>query len=94
MIHICGPCETPCGYWRSAEDNPVSRWSDDLCETKLDYGLAALMITGIVLLILGACIQQGYLPLPGTVANFTLGFGGGFFGIGGFLLLVRGCCNR
>lgn len=80
MFNCCGPV-------RRAFQN------EDLCERKLDYGLAALMITGIVLLILGACIQNGFIPFPGTAANYFLAFGGGFFGIGGLGLLIRGCCN-
>jgi len=68
--------------------------NDDLFERKLDYGLTALMITGIVLLIIGACIQSGYIPLSGTAANWILGGGGTLFGIGGLGLLIRGCCNK
>lgn len=89
-IYLCCP---PCEYIADESCRSPTP-AEDLCERKLDYGLSAIMITGIALLVIGACIQNGYIPLSGTAANYFYGFGGGFFGIGFLGLFIRSCCYR
>ncbi|MCC5831596.1 MAG: hypothetical protein JJU12_00940 [Chlamydiales bacterium] len=80
---------TNCLCFRCPSPTPA----EDLCERRIDYGLSALMITGIVLLIIGACIQNGYIPLSGTATNYFFGFGGALFGVGFLGLFIRSCCG-
>ncbi len=66
-------------------------FNTDYGQTRKDYFLAALTILGIFLLVIGACVQSGYLPFSQTAAHYCLGFGGVAFGVGCLALFLRAC---
>ncbi|MCH9626533.1 MAG: hypothetical protein S4CHLAM2_01550 [Chlamydiales bacterium] len=66
----------------------------DYTESTKDYLLATLTIVGVALLVIGACVQSGYLPFSQTAAHYCLGFGGGAFAVGCIALFLRACNTR
>lgn len=66
---------------------------NDICENRLDYAVFAFLVTGIALLIIGACFQSGYIPLNSTAEVCCLAIGGAIFGLSAFVLLSRKCAN-
>lgn len=77
------------------ENKRYAIWNNtDLCDNKGDYLFTAFAITGVALLVIGGCLQAGFIPFGGVATPYFLGFGGGLFGLGGLILLLRSCGSR
>ncbi len=80
----------------SCFDSPSYRMrgNEDFCEKRADYVFTAFLATGVALLVLAALMESSLIPGGALGRQWCAGIGGGMFGLGGSMLLMRGCCSR